>query len=295
MRNRVCFPAVLIAAASVLLLFSGCKTADEELAAYFQNLPSVSCARFMTDRAAAEETRLLLDDLVSGTVEQRKKARKELEQLRDLIEFGCSWQLPQLELVPAPMNAQAVIDGKITNEEWKQTIEIQGSCRAGRKRRNFDGTRILFKYGKDMLYIAAQLPIPENSKGERIAGKDDHILIYFDAPGGAGLRYKECIISPEKGALAAVINWTYCGNGQREQLAAVSGEPEIKAVCGKTRYSYTLEMAIPRTLLRLNNRGCARLGLLYWDSCLQDYRTPLPLPYHGHDIYNRIHLRLPAK
>ena len=123
MRNRVCFPAVLIAAASVLLLFSGCKTADEELAAYFQNLPSVSCARFMTDRAAAEETRLLLDDLVSGTVEQRKKARKELEQLRDLIEFGCSWQLPQLELVPAPMNAKAVIDGKITNEEWKQTID----------------------------------------------------------------------------------------------------------------------------------------------------------------------------
>ena len=108
------------------------------------------------------------------------------------------------------------------------------------------------------------------------------------------IRYK-IEISPEKGAIAAVINWTYCGNGQREQLAAVPNEPEIKAVCGRTKYSYTLEMAIPRTLLRLNNRGCARLGILYWDSRLQDYRTPLPLPYHGHDIYNRIHLRLPAR
>jgi hypothetical protein len=293
MRNKVCFSGILIAAAAVLLLSSGCKTQDGELAAYFQDLPTDPCARFMTDRAAAEETRGLLNDLVSGTAERRKEARKELKQLQELIEFGCSWQLPQLELVPAPMTVKPVIDGKITDDEWKQTIEIQGSCRAGRKRRHFDGSRVLFKYSRDMLYIAAQLPIPENSKGERIADKEDHILIYFDTPGGAGLRYKECIISPGKRGLAAVINWTYCGNGQREQLSAAPGDPEIRAVCGRSKYSYTLEMAIPRTLLRLNKRGCARLGLLFWDSSLQDYRTPLPLPYHGHDIYNRIHLRLP--
>ena len=110
-------------------------------------------------------------------------------------------------------------------------------------------------------------------------------------PGGSGRRYKECIITPASGKIAASVNWVYCGNGKREQLAANQLEPEIKAAVIKTKYGYSAEIAVPRSLLRIHSNGCIRFNLLRWDKTLKDYRTPIAVPYHGHDPFNRINVR----
>ena len=281
---------------SVMGLFlSGCMNGDEKLAAFFngetflqgRNTPG----QLMTDRILDPSTAVLTKELLSGTSLQKKQARFELQRLKELIEFGMQWDLPRFQLHPPAVPKAPAIDGNIKFAEWQQKIELSGSCRAGRRRRYFDGSRLLLAYDKDMLYIAAYIPLASADKPGSIT-KDDHILLYFDMPGGSGKRYKECIITPSSRGLAASINWVYCGNGTREQLAKAPKEPEIKAAVLETKYGYSAEIAIPRSLLNVHPDGSMRFNLLYWDKTLRDYRSPVAFPYHGHDPFNRINVNL---
>lgn len=279
---------------AALLLIAGCRTADEKLAACLDRdlfwEGRGTQRQLMTDRIISGETETWKRDLFSGDRKKQDEARENLKRLFELIEFGKNWRVPEYELSPAFAAKAPVIDGRISKEEWKKTVEIPGSCRAGRKRRNFDGSRLLFKYDKNMLYIAAYVPLPDTENGERRISPDDHLLIYFDTPGGTAPRYTEFVLFPEKGQ-PQISLWTYCGNGSSEKLADIA-DSGIIAATAETKYGYTVEAAIPRTLLRTDRRGCCRIGLLRWDTALQDYRTPAAIPYHGHDIFNRINLRL---
>lgn len=273
-----------------MLLLSGCFSNSSSLAAFFErDLASEgrsTPARYMTDRTLSDETAGYLRDLSSRDEGRRKEAFRQLSQLKELIEFGLSWQMPAFELNPGLVVTKPVIDGKLGRNEWKSTIEIQGSCPAGRRRRYFDGSRLLFKYDKDFLYIGAYFPFTNGKQS-----KEDHAIVYFDIPGGSGWRYKECILSPEKGN--TFMTWSYCGNGARERILPDSGEPQIQAASAVLQHGYSIELAIPRRLLKIHPDGCCRAGLLRWDPAIEDYRTPVAIPYHGHDLFNRLRLRLP--
>lgn len=276
------------------ILLSGCMTNDEKLAAFFDGKTywqgRNTHRQFMTDRIVDPSTDVLIDQLLSGSENQKKQARFELNRLKDLIEFGEKWSLPRFELL-LPLSVKSpVIDGNIKFDEWKQKIEISGSCLAGRRRRYYDGSRMLLAFDKDMLYIAAYIPLESAVKSPAVT-EEDHILLFFDMPGGSGRRYKECIITPASGKIAASVNWVYCGNGKREQLAANQLEPEIKSAAIRTKHGYSVEIAVPRSLLRIHSNGCIRFNLLRWDKTLKDYRTPIAVPYHGHDPFNRINVR----
>lgn len=279
----------------ITLFLSGCMSGDEKLAAFFngetflqgRNTPG----QLMTDRILDPSTAVLTGELLSGTPARQKQARLELQQLKELIQFGMEWDLPRFQLHPPAVTKAPVIDGNIKFAEWQQKIEISGSCRAGRRRRYFDGSRLLLAYGRDMLYIAVYIPLASADKQKSVT-KEDHILLYFDMPGGSGNRYKECIITPSSRGLAASVNWVYCGNGKREQLAKDPAEAEIKAAVLETKYGYSAEIAIPRSLLNIHPDGSMRFNLLYWDTALKDYRSPVAFPYHGHDPFNRINVRL---
>ena len=276
------------------ILLSGCMTNDEKLAAFFdgktywqgRNTPR----QFMTDRIVDPSTGILANQLLSGSKSQKKQARFELNRLKDLIEFGEKWNLPPFELLLMSSVKSPEIDGNIKFDEWKQKIEIPGSCLAGRRRRYYDGSKMLLTSDKDMLYIAAYVPFDSAGKSSAVT-EEDHILLFFDTPGGSGGRYKECIITPVNGKIAASVNWVYCGNGKREQLAENPKEPEIKAAAIRTKHGYSVEIAVPRSLLRVHSNGCIRFNLLRWDKKLKDYRTPIAIPYHGHDPFNRINVR----
>ena len=153
---------------------------------------------------------------------------------------------------------------------------------------------MLLASDKYMLYIAAYIPLDSAGKFSAVT-KEDHLLLFFDMPGGSGRRYKECIITPASGKIAASVNWVYCGNGKREQLAANQLEPEIEAAEIRTKHGYSVEIAVPRSLLRVHSNGCIRFNLLRWDKTLKDYRTPIAIPYHGHDPFNRINVRFSGK
>ena len=274
----------------------GCATPEEKLAASLGREAfwegRHTARQYMTDRIVSPETQRLLRDLSSPEKSRREEAAAKLSRLRDLIEFGRKWDVPPLEINPSAAARAPVIDGKIGRDEWKETMEITGSCRAGRRRRNFDGSRLLFKYDRDNLYLAAHFPLPPDASGKRRFTEDDHVLVYFDLP-GENARYMECIISPSKGGLAAAVTWVYCGNGGREQLAFSRNGKEIMAFASETPHGYAFEMSIPRSLLGTDRNGCCRVGVLRWDTGLNDYRVPVPIPYSGHDIFNRINLRLP--
>lgn len=274
----------------------GCATPGEKLAASLGRdafWEGRNTARqYMTDRIVSPETQQLLRDLSSPEKSRRDEAAARLSRLRDLIEFGRKWDVPPLELNPSLAARPPVIDGKIGRDEWKETMEITGSCRAGRRRRNFDGSRMLFKYDRENLYLAGHFPLTPDASGKRAFTEDDHVLVYFDLP-GENATYMECIISPSRGGLAAAVPWVYCGNGGREQLAFPRNGAKIAAVAAGTPYGYAFEMAVPRTLLGTDRSGCCRVGVLRWDTGLRDYRVPVPIPYSGHDIFNRIELRLP--
>ena len=284
---------------SVFCIFlSGCMTNDEKLAAFFdgktylngRNTPR----QFMTDCIIDPSTDVLIDQLLSGSENQKKQARFELNRLKELIEFGEKWSLPRFELL-LPLSVKSpVIDGNIKFDEWKQKLEISGSCLAGRRRRYHDGSKMLLTSDKNMLYIAAGVSLDSAGKSLAVT-EEDHILLYFDMPGGSGGRYKECIITPASGKIAASVNWVYCGNGKREQLAENGKEPEIKAAAMRTKSGYSVEIAVPRSLLRIHPNGCIRFNLLYWDKTLKDYRTPIAIPYHGHDPFNRINVRFSGR
>ena len=278
------------------LFLGGCMTADEKLISTLdkeafwngRNTPR----QFVTDRIISPETAQNMHLLLTGNEEQKAKARLFLTRLRDLIDFGTRWDMPAFELNPGVMLKPPVIDGKIDNEEWKRNIEISGTCRAGRRRRNFDGSRMLLKYDKNNLYLAAYFPFSTEKKNNSGVDKEEHVLFYFDTPGEAGTRYTECVFSPARGGVTAILDWNYCNNGKRIQLPAAPGTAEIQSASQTTQYGYTVEMAIPRSLLRIHPNGCCRINLLRWDVALQDYRTPIAIPFHGHDPFNRINLRL---
>ena len=290
MKKRPAFFPAGLAVCALAAVSAGCRSPEAELAGYFgrdtfwegRGTPR----QYMTDRILDAKTARLIADLSSSEKPRRTAAFEELSRLRDLIEFGRKWSLPALEIRPAEAKKPPVIDGRIGKDEWKDTIEISGSCRAGRMRRNFDASRLLFKYDREFLYLAAGFPLAG------AATADDHALIYFDTP-GEGARYAECIFSPAKGGLAAVIPWTYCGNGGREQLAPLRGSEKIRSALVTTPYGYSLEMAIPRALLKTDGNSCCRLNVLLWDTGLRDYRACTAVPYHGHDIFNRLRVRLP--
>ena len=248
--------------------------------------------QFVTDRIIAPETAENMRLLFNGDEKQKTESRLQLTQLRDLIDFGTKWDMPLFELNPGRVIQPPVIDGKIDNKEWKRNIEITGSCRAGRRRRNFDGSRMLLKYDKANLYLAAYFPFSSEKKPADGVDKEEHVLFYFDAPGDGGLRYTECILSPAQGGLTAILDWSYCNNGSRVQLPSNPENKKIRAAAKVTQYGYAVEMAIPRSLLRVHANGCSRINLLRWDVQLQDYRTPIAIPFHGHDPFNRINLRL---
>ena len=284
---------------SVFCIFlSGCMTNDEKLAAFFdgktywqgRNTPR----QFMTDRIVNPSTGVFIDQLLSGSEKQKKQARFELNRLKELIEFGEKWNLPSFELLLPSSVKSPVIDGNIKFDEWRQKIEISGNCLAGRRRRYYDGSRMLLTSDKDMLYIAVYIPLASGEKTPSVT-EEDHILLYFNMPGGSGRRYKECIITSHSGGLAASVNWVYCGNGKREQLAGDPKEPEIKAAAIRTKHGYSVEIAVPRSLLKIHTNGCIRFNLLFWDKKLKDYRTPIAIPYHGHDPFNRINARFSDK
>ena len=274
----------------------GCATPEEKLAAALGREAfwegRGTARQYMTDRIISPETQRLLRDLSAPEKSRREEAAERLSRLRELIEFGRKWDVPPLEINPSEAARPPVIDGKIGRDEWKETMEITGSCRAGRRRRNFDGSRLVFKYDRENLYIAAHYPLTPDGSGKRHFTGDDHVLVYFDLP-GENARYMECIISPSKDGLAATIPWVYCGNGGREQLAYPRIGREIMAFASETPYGYAFEMSIPRSLLGTDRNGCCRVGVLRWDTGLSDYRVPVPIPYSGHDIFNRIRLRLP--
>ena len=280
------------------VFLSGCMTSDEKLAAFFdektywqgRHMPQ----QFMTDRIVDPSTDVLIGQLLSGSAAQKKQARFELDRLKQLIEFGQKWKFPPFELLLENTVKSPVIDGNIKFDEWKQKIEITGSCLAGRRRRYYDSSRMLLTSDKEILYIAAHVPVVSAEKKSAVT-EEDHILLYFDMPGGSGGRYKECIITPASGKIAASVNWVYCGNGKREQLAENLKEPEIKAAAIRTKYGYSVEIAVPRSLLRVHSNGCIRFNLLFWDKTLKDYRTPIAIPYHGHDPFNRINVRFAGK
>ena len=287
---------ILLSVLPVLcVVLSGCMSEDEKLASFFdgetwwegRNTPR----QFMTDRIADPSTSVLIGHLLTGSEVQKKQARFELKRLKDLIEFGAEWSLPSFELVLPSTVKPPVIDGNIKFDEWRQKIETSGSCLAGRRRRYFDGSRMLLMYDKEMLYIAVYAPLGSAGRKQAVS-KDDHLLLYFDMPGGSGGRYKECIITPSSGGVAASINWVYCGNGKREQLSRNAGEPQVNAAVIETKYGYSAEIAVPRSLLRVHSNGCIRINLLRWDETEKDYRTPIAIPYSGHDPFNRINIRL---
>ena len=296
MKKRPVFFLAGLAVCALAAVPAGCRSPEAELAAYFgrdtfwegRGTPR----QYMTDRIVDAKTIRLVEDLSSSEKKRRTEAFEELSRLRDLMEFGRKWSLPALEIRPAEAKTPPVIDGRIDREEWKDTVEISGSCRAGRMRRNFDATRLLFKYDKDFLYLALGFPLAADPTGKRRATSDDHALVYFDTPGGSA-RYFECIFSPARGGLAAVIRWTYCGNGSSEQLAPIPGSHNIRSALVETSYGCSLEMAIPRTLLKIDGNSCCRLNVLFWDSELRDYRTCTAIPYQCHDIFNRLRIRLP--
>ena len=273
-------------------------TSDEKLAALFDEKTywqgRLMPQQFMTDRIVDPSTAVLTGQLLSGSAAQKKQARFELDRLKELIEFGKKWNFPPFELLLENAVKSPVIDGNIKFDGWKQKIEITGSCLAGRRRRYYDGSRMLLTSDKDMLYIAAYVPVVSAEKKSAVT-EEDHILLYFDMPGGSGGRYKECIITPASGKIAASVNWVYCGNGKREQLAANLKEPEVQAAAIRTKYGYSVEIGVPRSLLRVHANGCIRFNLLYWDKTLKDYRTPIAIPYHGHDPFNRINVRFAGK
>ena len=280
----------------LLFLLTGCMTEDEKLAAFFDRTlyaESINTpARFMSDRILAEETSGYIQDLSSPHPQRRREAKKQLSRLRDLILFGRAWEHSVLELNPSAVRKPPVIDGNPEKEEWKDTVEIRGSCLAGRRRKNFDGSRVLFKYDRDFLYAAAYFPVAENKNGKREVTGDDHTIFYFDTPGGSGWRYRECIVIPGKDHLNSFQDWTYCGNGKREAIQnPLTGT--VSAASKIMPYGYCVELKIPRTMLRKDASGCCRIGIFRWDTSVQDYRTPLAVPYDGHDIFNRITLRLP--
>jgi len=292
--GRFCAGALLL---GVLLTgLCGCATPEEKLAAALGRETfwegRNTARQYMTDRIISPETQRLLRDLSAPEKSRREEAVAKLSRLRDLIEFGRKWDVPPLEINPSAAARPPVIDGKLSRDEWKETMEITGSCRAGRRRRNFDGSRLVFKYDRENLYLAGYYPLAPDDAGKRGFTEDDHVLVYFDLP-GENARYMECIISPSRGGLAAAIPWVYCGNGGREQLAFSRDGDKIRAVTSGTPYGYAFEMAIPRSLLGTDRNGCCRVGVLRWDTGLNDYRVPVPIPYSGHDIFNRISLRLP--
>ena len=281
---------------SVFCIFlSGCMTNDEKLAAFFDGktylLGRNTPRQFMTDHIVDPSTDILVNQLLSGDKDQQKQARFELNRLKELIEFGEKWSLPPFELILPSSVKPPVIDGDIKFNEWKHKIETSGNCLAGRRRRNYDGSRMLLTYDKDMLYIAVYVSLASGEKTPSVT-EEDHILLYFDMPGGSGRRYKECIITPHSGGMAASVNWVYCGNGKREQLTDNPEESKIAAAAIKTKYGYSAEIAVPRSLLHVHPNGCIRFNLLRWDKTLKDYRTPIAIPYHGHDPFNRINVRL---
>ena len=280
------------------ILLSGCMTNDEKLAAFFdgktywqgRNTPR----QFMTDRIVNPSTDIFINQLLSGSEKQKKQARFELNRLKELIEFGEKWNLPSFELL-LPLSVKSpVIDGNIKFDERRQKTEISGSCLAGRRRRYYDGSKMFLTSDKDMLYIASYVPFDSAEKFPAVT-EEDHILLFFDIPGGSGGRYKECIITPASGKIAASVNWVYCGNGKREQLTENQKEPEIKAAAIRTKHGYSVEIAVPRSLLKIHTNGCIRFNLLFWDKKLKDYRTPIAIPYHGHDPFNRINARFSGK
>ena len=274
-------------------LLAGCRTQDEKLAAFFnadtfrdgRHTP----AQLMTDRINDPETDTLLKDLLSENKIKKAAARRELQQLKELIVFGKSWEFPAFQIALPHVIKLPVIDGHIGLEEWQKKIETTGSCRAGRLRRSHDGSRMLLSFDKNNLYIAVYVPLLHDGKQQQLSS-DDHLLLYFDTPGSSGNSYKECIVTPANGKLATA-NWVYCGNGKREQLAQ-DEEMTIRAAAVPTKYGYSVEIAVPRNLLKVHYNGCSRINLLYWDCALRDYRTPIALPYHGHDPFNRINIRL---
>ena len=275
-------------------LLAGCRTPDEKLTAFFnadtiregRNTP----AQLMTDRITDPETEILIKDLLSEDKSKSAAARRDLLQLKELIVFGQTWEFPAFQMNLPYAVKPPVIDGKIGLEEWQKKIETTGSCRAGRLRRSHDGSRMLLSFDKNHLYIAAYIPLIHNGTQMQITS-DDHVLLYFDTPGSSGRCYNECIITPANGKLVSV-KWVYCGNGRREQISKSVSDVAVKAAVSPTKYGYSVEIAVPRSLLKIHPNGCSRINLLRWDCAIKDYRTPIALPYHGHDPFNRINIRL---
>lgn len=188
MKKRPAFFPAGLAVCALAAVSAGCRSPEAELAGYFgrdtfwegRGTPR----QYMTDRVVDAETARLVRDLSSSEKKRRTAAFEELSRLRDLVEFGRKWSLPALEIRPAEAKKPPAIDGRIGKDEWKDTVEISGSCRAGRMRRNFDASRLLFKYDGEFLYLAFGFPLAADASGKRRATDDDHALVYFDTPGG---------------------------------------------------------------------------------------------------------------
>lgn len=281
----------LSAAAAVLTLFvSGCRTQDEKLAAYFT--PELfwkgknTAVQYMTDQLHDPRIREQLQDLSGSDIDRKDAARKNLARLRDLIEFGKYWELPAVELAPGAAKTPPVLDGDIKRTEWKGSVEIPGSCRAGRRRRNYDGSRFLLMYDRENLYLAAYFPWNSADPAKNKLTADDHILLYFDT---GFWEYREYAYSPQAKNKLLCSSWAYCGNGSRVKTGTPAAD--IKIVSGADQHGYSIEAAIPLKILYKDRESFIRLGLLRWDKNIEDYRTPIALPYHGHDIFNRVRVR----
>lgn len=227
-----------------------------------------------------------------GADEDRAKAFKTLEALRERIDTGLKWpyQTPPSFAIPFAA-ASPVLDGKINEAEWSGALTINGSYLISSAIQTADGSVWKMMWSEKYLFIGAFF-----SDGEVMAEEPPYkgdALEIFIMPSRRMKQYWEVVIGCDGGLFDGV----HCNN--RYGGFAADYDIEMKGLIYKTvrqKDGFGVEVAIPFSELpnhALGNRPQAGetlyFALVRTDKNQGDaeakYNSAFPLLYGGHNIF----------
>ena len=290
---RICFFLIF-----PMIFLSGCRSADRELAASFndelyfggKNTP----AEFATDKVRHPWTLNAVDVLNGRKSGSRQKARHWLRILSGLIAEGKKWNQPTVQITIPRTDRPVFIDGDLSDPAWKQAHVWHGDYRSlvnepvpFRNRHRNTGSRWLIMRDRTHLYFAGsfrdQTIVIHPKKLYRGDGFELFLL-----PEPALRSYWELIVAPDGSSYSG---WNMKNHTGDPVTAKGLLPKDTRFAAKQTSDGFCVEIAFPLAgLPSLSGKTGQIRFMLFRTNNVPDtqtalcYDTPVPFLYDGHNL-----------
>ena len=290
---RICFFLLL-----PLLLLSGCRSADRELAGRFndelyfsgKNTP----AEFATDKVRHPWTLNAVEILNGRKSGSRVKARHWLRILSGLIDEGKKWNQPTEEITIPKTHFPVSIDGTLSEPAWKQAHVWYGDYRSivnepvpFRTRCRNTGSRWLVMHDATHLYFAGSFQDQDIVIHPKKLFRGDSFELFL-LPEPVLRSYWELIVAPDGSSYSG---WNM-KNHAGDPVTVPGILPEnTRFAARRTPGGFCVEIAFPLAGLPSLSAKIGRIKfMLFRTNSIPDtqtplcYDTPVPFLYDGHNL-----------